>query len=149
MDEAHATAGTWEKNWTALHDNERIPADRRLYLIVTPYAWDAPRLTEPPTTRAQPKRTAATAPACDDPALLATIDQPQIFGPRLHTYSHAEAIDDGVLVDYQPVVPTVTDTDPRTALADHEAGPTARSTTALHRAIIKAMREHDLRHVVV
>ncbi|MFH8470802.1 hypothetical protein [Streptomyces sp. NPDC017991] len=28
VDEAHAPAGTWEKNWTALHDNERIrPSD--------------------------------------------------------------------------------------------------------------------------
>ncbi|MDX3135941.1 DEAD/DEAH box helicase family protein, partial [Streptomyces europaeiscabiei] len=80
VDEAHATAGTWEKNWTALHDNERIPAERRLYLTATPYVWEAPRLTEPPTTRAQPKRTTATAPAWDDPSLLATMDQPKIFG---------------------------------------------------------------------
>ncbi|MFJ9026337.1 DEAD/DEAH box helicase family protein [Streptomyces sp. NPDC102259] len=149
VDEAHATAGTWEKNWTALHDNERIPAERRLYLTATPYVWEAPRLTEPPTTRAQPKRTAATAPAWDDPALLATMDQPKIFGPRLHTYSHADAIDDGVLADYQLVVPTITDTELRTALTDPEAGPTARRTTALHLAILKAMREQDLRHVFV
>jgi superfamily II DNA or RNA helicase len=149
VDEAHATAGTWEKNWTALHDNERIPAERRLYLTATPYVWEAPRLTEPPTTRAQPKRTTATAPAWDDPSLLATMDQPKIFGPRLHTYSHADAIDDGVLADYQLVVPTVTDTELRTALTDPEAGPTARRTTALHLAILKAMREQDLRHVFV
>ncbi|MFD9041173.1 DEAD/DEAH box helicase [Streptomyces bottropensis] len=149
VDEAHATAGTWEKNWTALHDNERIPAERRLYLTATPYVWDAPRLAEPPTTRAQPKRTTATAPAWDDPSLLATMDQPKIFGPRLHTYSHADAIDDGVLADYQLVVPTVTDTELRAALTDPQAGPTARRTTALHLAILKAMREQDLRHVFV
>ncbi|MFE7029099.1 Helicase associated domain protein [Streptomyces sp. NPDC057621] len=149
VDEAHATAGTWEKNWTALHDNARIPAERRLYLTATPYVWDAPRLAEPPTGGAQPKRTAATAPAWDDPALLATMDQPKIFGPRLHTYSHADAIDDGVLADYQLVVPAITDTDLRAALTDPAAGPTARRTTALHLAILKAMREHDLRHVFV
>ncbi|MFE1797739.1 DEAD/DEAH box helicase family protein [Streptomyces sp. NPDC059517] len=149
VDEAHATAGTWEKNWTALHDNARIPAERRLYLTATPYVWDAPRLAEPPTGGAQPKRTAATAPAWDDPALLATMDQPKIFGPRLHTYSHADAIDDGVLADYQLVVPTITDTDLRAALTDPAAGPTVRRTTALHLAILKAMHEHDLRHVFV
>ncbi|WP_369032768.1 DEAD/DEAH box helicase [Streptomyces adonidis] len=149
VDEAHATAGTWEKNWTALHDNERIPAERRLYLTATPYVWEAPRLTELPTTGAHPKRTSATAPAWDDPSLLATMDQPKIFGPRLHTYSHADAIDDGVLADYQLLVPTVTDTELRTALTDPEAGPTARRTTALHLAILKAMREQDLRHVFV
>ncbi|MGW3036546.1 Helicase associated domain protein [Streptomyces sp. NPDC001178] len=149
VDEAHATAGTWTKNWTALHDNSRIPADRRLYLTATPYVWEAPRLAEPPTTGPTPKRTTATAPHWDDPTLLATMDQPKIFGPRLHTYSHADAIDDGVLADYQLVVPTVTDDELRTALTDPEAGPTARRTTALHLAILKAMREHDLRHVFV
>ncbi|MEV7755951.1 Helicase associated domain protein [Streptomyces griseofuscus] len=149
VDEAHATAGTWTKNWTALHDNSRIPADRRLYLTATPYVWEAPRLAEPPTTGPTPKRTTATAPEWDDPTLLATMDQPKIFGPRLHTYSHADAIDDGVLADYQLVVPTVTDDELRTALTDPEAGPTARRTTALHLAILKAMREHDLRHVFV
>ncbi|WP_308407040.1 DEAD/DEAH box helicase family protein [Streptomyces sp. AC555_RSS877] len=149
VDEAHATAGTWTKNWTVLHDNSRIPADRRLYLTATPYVWEAPRLAEPPTTGPTPKRTTATAPHWDDPTLLATMDQPKIFGPRLHTYSHADAIDDGVLADYQLVVPTVTDDDLRTALTDPEAGPTARRTTALHLAMLKAMREHDLRHVFV
>ncbi|MFJ9154180.1 Helicase associated domain protein [Streptomyces sp. NPDC102270] len=149
VDEAHATAGTWEKNWTALHDNERVPAERRLYLTATPYVWEAPRLAEPPTIRAQPKRTTATAPAWDDPSLLATMDQPKIFGPRLHTYSHADAIDDGVLADYQLVVPTITDTELRTALTDEDSGPTARRTTALHLAILKAMREQDLKHVFV
>ncbi|MFE0040092.1 Helicase associated domain protein [Streptomyces sp. NPDC059015] len=149
VDEAHATAGTWEKNWTAIHDNERIPAERRLYLTATPYVWEAPRLSEPPTTRAQPKRTTATAPAWDDPSLLATMDQPKIFGPRLHTYSHADAIDDGVLADYQLVVPTITDTELRTALTAEDTEPTAPRTTALHLAILKAMREQDLKHVFV
>lgn len=77
------------------------------------------------------------------------MDQPRVFGPRLHTYSHADAIDDGVLADYQLVVPTVTDTDLRTALTDPDAGPTARRTTALHLAILKAMREQNLKHVFV
>ena len=66
----------------------------------------------------------------DDPALLATMDQPKICGPRRHTYSHADAIDDGVLADYQLVVPTVTDTELHTALTDPKTGPTARRTTA-------------------
>ncbi|MFI9835243.1 Helicase associated domain protein [Streptomyces sp. NPDC051913] len=149
VDEAHATAGSWSKSWTALHDNARVPAERRLYLTATPYVWEAPRLAEVPTTRAQPRRTSVTAPGWDDPLLLATMDQPKIYGPRLHTYSHADAIDDGVLADYQLVVPTVTDTELRAVLTGPQAGPTARRTTALHLAIVKAMREHDLRHVFV
>ncbi|RLU80189.1 helicase [Streptomyces griseocarneus] len=153
VDEAHRTAGSWDKQWTMIHDNTRVPADRRLYLTATPYEWEAPRLAEAPDTRPQPKRTAATAPAWEAPSLIASMDDPKIFGPRLHTYSHADAIDDGVLADYQLLVPTVTDTDLRSALTDTGLqtgfGPTARRTTALHLAVLKAMNEHDLRHVIV
>ncbi|GAA3311967.1 hypothetical protein GCM10020295_82890 [Streptomyces cinereospinus] len=78
---------------------------------------------------------------------------PKTFGPRLHTYSHADAIDDGVLADYQLVVPTITDTHLRTVLTTPDTysgfGPTARRTTALHLAVLKAMTEHDLHHVIV
>ncbi|MFF2654290.1 Helicase associated domain protein [Streptomyces sp. NPDC058045] len=153
VDEAHRTAGSWDKQWTMIHDNQRIPADRRLYLTATPYEWEAPRLTEAPDTRPQPKRTAATAPAWEAPSLIASMDDPKVFGPRLHTYSHADAIADGVLADYQLLIPTITDTDLRTLLTDKDAqtgfGPTARRTSALHLAVLKAMREHDLHHVIV
>ncbi|MFC7512709.1 DEAD/DEAH box helicase family protein [Streptomyces thermocarboxydus] len=36
VDEAHRTAGSWDKDWTVLHDHTRIRADRRLYLTATP-----------------------------------------------------------------------------------------------------------------
>ncbi|MFF9346339.1 Helicase associated domain protein [Streptomyces sp. NPDC014734] len=154
IDEAHRTAGSWDKEWTMVHDQSRIRTHRRLYLTATPYEWEAPRLAEAPDTRPQPKRTASTAPAWESPSLIASMDDPKVFGPRLHTYTHAEAIEDGVLADYQLLVPTITDTDLRTVLADPDrahAGfaPTARRTTALHLAVLKAMREHDLKHVIV
>ncbi|MGW2462378.1 DEAD/DEAH box helicase family protein [Streptomyces sp. NPDC001356] len=63
VDEAHRTAGSWDKQWTMLHDNQRIRADRRLYLTATPYEWQAPRLAKTPGIRPQPKRTAATTPS--------------------------------------------------------------------------------------
>ncbi|MFD9566063.1 Helicase associated domain protein [Streptomyces sp. NPDC059994] len=153
VDEAHRTAGSWDKQWTMIHDNARIRAERRLYLTATPYEWEAPRLTEAPGTRPQPKRTAATAPPWEAPSLIASMDQVQTFGPRLHTYSHATAIEDGVLADYQLLVPTITDTDLRTILTDPDLqtgfGPSARRTTALHLGVLKAMREHDLHDVIV
>ncbi|MFB7600575.1 Helicase associated domain protein [Streptomyces sp. NPDC056160] len=153
VDEAHRTAGSWGKQWTTVHDQARILADRRLYLTATPYEWEAPRLTEAPDRRPQPKRTAATAPSWEAPSLVASMDDPKVFGPRLHTYSHADAIEDGVLADYQLLVPTITDTDLRSALTDTDLqtgfGPTARRTTALHLAVLKTMREHDLKHVIV
>ncbi|MEU8581901.1 DEAD/DEAH box helicase [Streptomyces abikoensis] len=154
VDEAHRTAGSWDKEWTMIHDNQRVPADRRLYLTATPYEWEAPRLAEPPDQRPQPKRTASTAPAWESPSLIASMDDPKVFGPRLHTYTHAQAIEDGVLADYQLLVPTITGTDLRTVLTDPDRAhtgfaPTARRTTALHLAVLKAMTEHDLRHVIV
>ncbi|MGW1491300.1 Helicase associated domain protein [Streptomyces sp. NPDC002402] len=154
VDEAHRTAGSWNKEWTAVHDAYRIRAERRLYLTATPYEWHGPRLTEDPATdHVVPKPTAATAPEWDAPAHLATMDQIATFGPRLHTYSHADAITDGVLADYQLVIPTITEADLRHQLTDPAVnsafGPTARRTTALHLAVLKAMHEHDLHHVIV
>ncbi|MEU0354333.1 DEAD/DEAH box helicase [Streptomyces cyaneofuscatus] len=153
VDEAHRTAGSWDKQWTMIHDNQRVRADRRLYLTATPYEWQAPRLTEVPDTRPQPKRTATTAPHWEAPSLIASMDDLKVFGPRLHTYTHADAIDDGVLADYQLLIPTITDTDLRNALTDtdHQTGfgPAARRTSALHLAVLKAMTEHDLHHVIV
>ncbi|MEU3228433.1 Helicase associated domain protein, partial [Streptomyces sp. NPDC006976] len=154
VDEAHRTAGSWDKEWTMIHDNTRIPAGRRLYVTATPYEWEAPRLTEAPGTRPQPKRTPSTVPVWEAPSLIASMDDVKVFGPRLHTYSHAEAIEDGVLADYQLLVPTITDTDLRTVLTDPDRtrtgfAPTARRTTALHLAVLKAMTEHDLKHVIV
>ncbi|MFJ5130906.1 Helicase associated domain protein [Streptomyces sp. NPDC088555] len=153
VDEAHRTAGSWEKQWTMIHDQARIRADRRLYMTATPYEWEAPRLTEAPDTRPQPKRTAATVPAWEAPSLIASMDDPKVFGPRLHTYSHADAIEDGVLADYQLLVPTITSTDLRTVLTNQDThtglSPSARRTTALHLAVLKAMIQHDLRHVIM
>ncbi|GAB2966332.1 Helicase associated domain protein [Streptomyces heilongjiangensis] len=154
IDEAHRTAGSWDKEWTVIHDSSRIRTDRRLYLTATPYEWEAPRLAEAPDARPRPKRTASTVPAWESPSLIASMDDPKVFGPRLHTYTHAEAIEDGVLADYQLLVPTITDTDLRTVLTDPDGAhtgfaPTARRTTALHLAVLKAMTEHDLKHVIV
>lgn len=132
----------------------RIRTDRRLYLTATPYEWEAPRLAEAPDVRPRPKRTASTAPAWESPSLIASMDDPKVFGPRLHTYTHAQAIEDGVLADYQLLVPTITGTDLRTVLTDPDHAhtgfaPTARRTTALHLAVLKAMTDHDLKHVIV
>jgi superfamily II DNA or RNA helicase len=149
VDEAHRTAGSWDKEWTVIHDSSRIRTERRLYLTATPYEWEAPRLAEAPDARPRPKRTASTVPAWESPSLIASMDDPKVFGPRLHTYTHAAAIEDGVMADYQLLVPTITDTDLRTALTNPDGAHTGFVPTALHLAVLKAMTEHDLRHVIV
>ncbi|WP_331762864.1 Helicase associated domain protein [Streptomyces anulatus] len=43
VDEAHSTAGELGRPWAAIHDNQRIPADFRLYLTATPRILAAAR----------------------------------------------------------------------------------------------------------
>ncbi|AQW56572.1 Helicase associated domain protein [Streptomyces violaceusniger] len=43
VDEAHGTAGDLGRPWAAIHDNQRIPADFRLYLTATPRILAAAR----------------------------------------------------------------------------------------------------------
>ncbi|MGK4910008.1 DEAD/DEAH box helicase family protein, partial [Streptomyces albus] len=40
VDEAHRTAGLASKPWAVIHDNTRIPADRRLYMTATPRIYE-------------------------------------------------------------------------------------------------------------
>lgn len=43
VDEAHSTVGDLSRPWVAIHDNQRIPADFRLYLTATPRILASPR----------------------------------------------------------------------------------------------------------
>ncbi|MFL9659559.1 Helicase associated domain protein [Streptomyces sp. PB17] len=43
VDEAHSTTGDLGRPWAAIHDNQRIPADFRLYLTATPRILAPPR----------------------------------------------------------------------------------------------------------
>lgn len=40
VDEAHRTSGALGKPWAGVHDNERLPAVRRLYMTATPRLWE-------------------------------------------------------------------------------------------------------------
>ncbi|CAM5245770.1 DEAD/DEAH box helicase family protein OS=Streptomyces cyaneofuscatus OX=66883 GN=G3I52_02100 PE=4 SV=1 [Streptomyces cyaneofuscatus] len=41
VDEAHRTSGNASKAWACVHDQARIPAERRLYMTATPRLWEA------------------------------------------------------------------------------------------------------------
>ncbi|MCD9904316.1 DEAD/DEAH box helicase family protein [Streptomyces sp. MT29] len=41
IDEAHRTSGDASKAWASVHDQTRIPAERRLYMTATPRLWEA------------------------------------------------------------------------------------------------------------
>ncbi|MFB7763498.1 DEAD/DEAH box helicase [Streptomyces xiamenensis] len=91
-DEAHVTSGDLGKAWGAVHDNERIRAHRRLYLTATPRVWALP---DPDG------RSAGASPGDKGGHLVASMDNPRIFGPRLWTYPLSRAIDEEVLARFE------------------------------------------------
>ena len=95
-DEAHRTAGAILKgeetsNFTRIHDDARIRADRRLYMTATPKVY------------AESARTKAGKLA----AALCSMDDEALYGPVLYELGFAEAVDRDLLSDYRVVVLTV------------------------------------------
>lgn len=93
-DEAHRTAGSKKKNtFTLVHDNNHIPASKRLYMTATPKVIS----------------TQMKARLGEDYELLCDMSNPEIFGEEAYRMSFGEAIDKGILVDYKIVGIGVTD----------------------------------------
>ncbi|WP_031175087.1 MULTISPECIES: DEAD/DEAH box helicase [Streptomyces] len=84
VDEAHRTAGLASKPWAVIHDNTRIPADRRLYLTATPRIWET-----------------AAAGGEEGEALVASMDDETVFGKPAFTYPLGQAIEEGVLAGFE------------------------------------------------
>ncbi len=95
-DEAHRTAGALLPDddlsaFVRIHDNDRIRADRRLYMTATPKVY------------AESARTRAGEFA----GALCSMDDEGLFGPMLHEIQFGKAVDDGLLADYRVIVLTV------------------------------------------
>ncbi|MEV5513920.1 Helicase associated domain protein [Streptomyces flaveolus] len=132
VDEAHRTAGHLGKAWAAVHHDDQVPAARRLYLTATPRIW------EPDDT-----------PDAHGAETVASMDDEGIFGPVAYHLNLSDAIDLGLLADYQILVPVVTDTDLRDWLA---TGPGA-GIDGLHLAgrqvaALRAIHDHKLRRIL-
>lgn len=150
MDEAHRVAGRPDKKGAAVHDNQRIRADRRLYMTATPRIFSAPDLAESADTT---RRRTAPDPAAD--LFANSMDNEQVYGKKIFEYPLAQAIEDGRTPDYRIVVLTLNDEDLRRRInlpdPDGEgAGPDqALRTTALHLAVLRATADHGLKKVLV
>lgn len=118
IDEAHRTAGLLGKAWGALHHDTEIPARRRLYLTATPRIVDS------------------------DDSVLASMDDETLFGPTVYRLDTGDAIGQGLLADYQILVPVLTDTRLRDRVNDGEQE--SARLTALQVAVLKAAHEYDL-----
>ncbi len=96
--EAHSTAGDLGRPWAAIHDNQRIPADFRLYLTATPRILAAPR----PWKGADGQELVLASMGQDSAA----------YGPWLAELGLSEAIERGILAGFEIDVLEIRDPSP-------------------------------------
>jgi len=92
-DEAHRTTGAFEgdkgfSGFTAIHDEERFRAKRRLYMTATPRLYSD----------------AVKEKAREQDVVLCSMDDPTLYGPVFHKLGFGEAVEAGLLSDYKVVV---------------------------------------------
>lgn len=127
-DEAHRTAGVYDSPFTTVLDNEKIRAKRRLFSTATPRI----------ATRIMKSRDAAS------------MDDASVFGPELYKLCFAEAIERGLLLDYDVVV-LVADEESLAELfllgGMHVDNGSATEQTKLM-MVARAMEEYELRRIL-
>ena len=84
-DEAHKTAGVGQNRFSLVHDNDIIPSKRRLYATATP------RIVKESLKKK----------LGDDLKFAYDMNDPETFGYEFHRMTFKEAIEIGILVDYQ------------------------------------------------
>ena len=130
VDEAHRTAGRLGKAWAAVHHDDQIPAARRLYLTATPRIWDPDD-------------------AHNGDEAVASMDDETLFGPVAYRLTLSDAIDLGLLADYQILVPVVTNEDLRDWLAPGPgAGVDGLRLAGRQVAVLRAIHDHRLRRIL-
>ncbi|MFJ5019347.1 DEAD/DEAH box helicase [Streptomyces griseoluteus] len=142
VDEAHGTAGDLGRPWAAIHDNQRIPADFRLYLTATPRILDAAR----PQKGAEGQE-AEIATMADDPD--------GTYGAWLAELGLSEAIEREILAGFEIDVLEIRDPSPvpgeseearrgrrlallQTALLEHAAAYNLRTVMTFHQKVEEA-----------
>ncbi|MCG7522879.1 Helicase associated domain protein [Streptomyces sp. OfavH-34-F] len=128
-DEAHRTSGYINKSWAAVHHDRLVPAGRRAYYTATPRIWSAGD--------------------ADDPELVASMEDPALYGETSFRLPLAEAIDIELLADYRVVVLEVHEKDLRARLGLAENADAAElRRAAVQVAVLRAMAQLDLKRVV-
>lgn len=132
IDEAHGTAGDLGRPWAAIHDNQRIPADFRLYLTATPRILASPR----------PQKGA------DGQELeIASMGQDSAtYGPWLAELGLSEAIERGILAGFEIDVLEIRDPSP--VLGESEEAQRGRRLALLQTAFLEHTARWNLRTVM-
>ncbi|WP_323185136.1 Helicase associated domain protein [Streptomyces sp. NBC_00305] len=131
IDEAHRTSGDAGKPWAAVHDQERIPAVRRLYMTATARVWEAEGGV---------------------PRLIASMDEDSpVFGPVAYKLKLSEAIRRGVVAPYQVLCLDIRDPELHTAILDGGLGSGAARgarMAAIQAGLMRAAAEERIRRVL-
>lgn len=133
VDEAHGTAGDLGRPWAAIHDNQRIPADFRLYLTATPRILAAPR----PQKDADGQE-AEIATMADDPN--------GTYGAWLAELGLSEAIEREILAGFEIDVLEIRDPSP--VLGESEEARRGRRLALLQTALLEHAAAYNLRTVM-
>ncbi|MBM7443138.1 DEAD/DEAH box helicase [Streptomyces sp. HB132] len=130
VDEAHRTSGDLGKAWAAVHDQVRIPAERRLYMTATPRLWEA---------------TPGSAGADETGGrLVASMDDEQLYGPVLFEFGLMESVERGILARFEIDVLEIRDPQAPGPDASPEER-RGRRLAALQEALLKHADESGVR----
>ncbi|MFJ8470169.1 DEAD/DEAH box helicase [Streptomyces swartbergensis] len=132
IDEAHGTAGDLGQPWAAIHDNQRIPADFRLYLTATPRILASPR----PQKGAEGQELEIASMGQDS----------QTYGPWLAELGLSEAIERGILAGFEIDVLEIRDPSP--VLGESEEAQRGRRLALLQTALLEHAAAYNLRTVM-
>ncbi|MEU6353591.1 Helicase associated domain protein [Streptomyces sp. NPDC047072] len=135
VDEAHRSVGLADRQWSAMHDDELVPAFKRLYMTATP------RLVSVREGQASE---------------VVSMDDERIFGRVGHRLSFAAARERRLLADYRVIVSVVTDEEMHRLATERDSstflqlGPSAISAPMLARqvAVLRAAREFDVQRML-
>ncbi|MFD8119342.1 DEAD/DEAH box helicase [Streptomyces microflavus] len=133
VDEAHGTAGDLGRPWAAIHDNQRIPADFRLYLTATPRILAAPR-----PQRGRDGERVEIATMADDPDGK--------YGAWLAELGLSEAIEREILAGFEIDVLEIRDPSP--VVGESEEALRGRRLALLQTALLEHAAAYNLRTVM-
>ncbi|MDW4903219.1 Helicase associated domain protein [Streptomyces californicus] len=133
VDEAHGTAGDLGRPWAAIHDNQRIPADIRLYLTATPRILAAAR-----PQKGAGGREAEIATMADDPE--------GTYGAWLAELGLSEAIEREILAGFEIDVLEIRDPSP--VVGESEEARRGRRLALLQTALLEHAAKWNLKTVM-
>ncbi|MFI0241748.1 Helicase associated domain protein [Streptomyces sp. NPDC016845] len=135
VDEAHRTSGDGLKPWAAVHDQQRIPAARRVYMTATPRVWQA----------------AGNGPGGASARLVASMSEDSpVFGPVAYRLTLSEAIGRGLVAPYQVVCVDIRDPEygHRARLGTGTERVRGARLAALQAGVVTAAARENLRKVL-